>query len=77
MGNAGSDGRFKLLQRFGNEAAGFGSIELRRLKAPGVVDHSGSVKKCRVVKIGAGSSGGQFKQLLLIQRTQSGVKRVI
>ena len=66
MGNAGGNGRFKLLQRFGNEAVSFGSIELRSIKAAGVVDHAGSVKKCRVVKIGAGSPGGQFKQLLLI-----------
>ena len=43
---------FELLNRFGYQAASFGGVELRRIEAPGIVDHAGSVKKCRVVKFG-------------------------
>ena len=45
MGNAGGNGGLQLLQSFGNEAAGFGGVELRSIEAAGVVNHAGSVKK--------------------------------
>ena len=77
MGDAGGNRRFKLLHCFGNEAARFGSCELRGIEAAGIVNHAGSVKKGRVVKIGLVCRVRELEQVIFIQRAQSGVKREI
>lgn len=77
MGNTGVDAAFNLAESFGNKAPRFGSPELRGIEAAGVVDHTGSVKKGRVVKIGARVAFCEAQQVIAIQIAQSGVKREI
>lgn len=67
MGHAGVDPALNLAECFGNEAASFGRVQLRSIEAAGIIDHAGSVKKGRVVKIGLVCRVCELQQVIFIQ----------
>lgn len=75
--DAGGNGAVNLLESLCDEAARFGGGKLRRVEAPGIIDHAGSVKKGRVVKIGLVWRVCESQEVVTIQIAQSGVKREI
>ena len=68
---------FKYAERFGNHLACFRSVQHGRIKPPRIIDHAGSVKECRIVKIGARIAFCKAQEVVAIQVAQSTVKRAI